>query len=253
MKGREFYLSLHGKNDMNTENDKHNRPVLNADTKLSDALERDYNLLNVLLRLGIRLGFGERTIGEACRDTGIDTGSFLLIANVYVEDFCDMPEKENISSSALDLVKYLRASHSYYMDVLLKHLEDLLDSLLKPCAQAQRNVIMSFFSEYREEVKNHFDYEEDIVFPYVKAITEGKTSEEYSISKFEEHHNDIDTKLYDLRSIIMKYLPPVCDSSLAVMVLFHLRALEEDLEKHTVIEDSILIPMVNTLEENVRD
>lgn len=226
---------------------------ISPSTKLSDVLETDYSLLNVLLRLGIRLGFGECTVGEACRNTGINTDSFLLIASVYMGDFHYLEESRNTAKSALDLVKYLRASHSYYMDILLKHLESLIESLLQPCTKMQRESIMRFFSEYKEEVKSHFDYEEDIVFPYVQSVTEGKTSGEYSISKFEEYHNDIDTKLYDLRNIIMKYLPSVCDSNLAVRILFHLRSLEEDLEKHTVIEDSILIPMVNRLEENARN
>lgn len=157
---------------------------ISPSTKLSDVLETDYSLLNVLLRLGIRLGFGECTVEEACRNTGIDTDSFLLIASVYMGDFHYLEENRNTARSALDLVKYLRASHSYYMDILLKHLESLIENLLQPCTKMQRESIMRFVSEYKEEVKNHFDYEEDIVFPYVQSVTEGKAGGEYSISKF---------------------------------------------------------------------
>ena len=66
---------------------------------------------------------------------------------------------------------------------------------------------------------------------------------------FEENHNNIDEKLNDLRNIVMKYLPPVCDTVAAIRALSRLCTLEADLEKHTMIENSILIPMVNRLEE----
>lgn len=230
----------------------HTSPALNSGTKLSDAIESDYSLLNVLLRLGINLGFGERTIEEVCRENGINTDTFLLIANVYSDNDYIPSDKFISTASAEDLVKYLHASHSYYMDYQLQHLEGLLEELVKPCTEAQKHVIMRFFAEYKIEVKNHFDYEEDIVFPYVEAVTKGNVQNDYRISNFEEHHNNIDEKLNDLRNIVMKYLPQVCDSTLAVKVLFHLRDLEEDLEKHTIIEDSVLIPMVNRIEENVR-
>ena len=108
---------------------------------------------------------------------------------------------------------------------------------------------MRFFSEYRKEVENHFAYEEDIVFPYVRSVASGKNVEGYSMETFEENHNNIDEKLNDLRNIVMKYLPPACDTVTAIRALSRLCTLEADLEKHTMIENSILIPMVNRLEE----
>ena len=92
----------------------------------------------------------------------------------------------------------------------------------------QRDVIMRFFDGYRKEVENHFAYEEDIVFPYVRSVAGGQRIEGYSMETFEENHNNIDEKLNDLRNIVMKYLPPVCDTVTAIK--------------------SILIPMVNRLE-----
>ena len=48
----------------------------------------------------------------------------------------------------------------------------------------------------------------------------------------------------------MKYLPQECDDRQVSEVLFKLYLLEMDLEKHTSIEDDILVPMVNRLEEH---
>ena len=203
--------------------------------KMADLLGIDYRLLTVIYRLGIRLGFGEKTVEETCRESGVNCDTFLLIANVYATEGYVPTTEMMTAASAIDLVRYLHASHSYYLD--------------HQCTAMQKDVIMRFFSEYRKEVENHFAYEEDIVFPYVRSVAGGQSVEGYSMETFEENHNNIDEKLNDLRNIVMKYLPPVCDTVAAIRALSRLCTLEADLEKHTMIENSILIPMVNRLEE----
>ncbi len=216
--------------------------------KMADLIGTDYRLLTVIYRLGIKLGFGERTVEETCMENGVNCDTFLLIANVYVTDGYVPTQETMTAASAMDIVKYLHASHSYYLEHHICELDRIFDEMLGPCSQMQRDVIMTFFSDYRQEVENHFIYEEETVFPYVKAVADGRKENGYSIETFEENHSNIDEKLNDLRNIVMKYLPPVCDTVSAIRALSLLCTLEEDLEKHTMIENSILIPMVNILE-----
>ena len=216
--------------------------------KMADLLGADYRLLTVIYRLGIKLGFGEKTVEETCRESGVNCDTFLLIANVYATEGYVPTTEMMTAASAIDLVRYLHASHSYYLDHEIQDLSRIFEDLLRPCAPMQRDVIMRFFDGYRKEVENHFAYEEDIVFPYVRSVAGGQRVEGYSMETFEENHNNIDEKLNDLRNIVMKYLPPVCDTVTAIKALSRLCTLEADLEKHTLIENSILIPMVNRLE-----
>lgn len=217
--------------------------------KMADLIGADYRLLTVIYRLGIKLGFGEKTVEETCRESGVNCDTFLLIANVYSTEGYVPTTEMMTAASAIDLVKYLHASHSYYLDHEIRDMDLLFESLLRPCTQMQRNVIMRFFEGYKEEIERHFAYEEDIVFPYVRSVADGHKVDGYSIETFEENHNNIDEKLNDLRNIVMKYLPPVCDTVTAIRALSRLCTLEADLETHTLIENSILIPMVNRLEE----
>ena len=92
------------------------------------------------------------------------------------------------AASAIDLVRYLHASHSYYLDHEIQDLSRIFEDLLRPCAPMQKDVIMRFFDGYREEVENHFAYEEDIVFPYVRSVAGGQRVEGYSMETFEENH-----------------------------------------------------------------
>ena len=236
--------------DMSKINKEASRMVLSPSMKLADLIELNYSLLIVLSRLGIGLGFGEDTVEEVCRNHGIDLNSFLLICGIYTYDDYIAPDGLLKTGNPADVVRYLHSSHSFYLEDELRKLEDSLEELVAPCDSTQKKVIYRFFSEYRKEVENHFAYEENTVFPYVDALLHGNSRGGYSIEQFEENHSNIDEKLNDLKNIVMKYLPPVCDTVLRTSVLYHIFFLEDDLDRHTLIENNVLVPMVNRLEEN---
>lgn len=46
-----------------------------------DLVEADYNILPLLSRFSLPLGFGDKTIGRACDEANIDVDVFLLVIN----------------------------------------------------------------------------------------------------------------------------------------------------------------------------
>ena len=74
-----------------------------------------------------------------------------------------------------------------------------------------------------------------------------RLQEEESLSFLEEN---IDEKLEDLKNIVMKYLPAECDSEMRIRVLMTIYYLQEDLKRHTYVENNILAPMVTRMEKN---
>jgi len=124
-----------------------------------------------------------------------------------------------------------------------------METLIQPCTQAQKQVIWKFFSDYKTELDKHFAYEEEEVIPYVKGLLRGKRMPGFSIDKFEENHSSINETLLDLKSLILKSLPPFCDDTLRVRLLNYLFALQKDLKCHTRIEDEVLVPMVRLIED----
>ncbi len=219
--------------------------------KLADLIEADYKLLSILARLGIRLGFGEVSVGEMCRKYGLSTELFLLICRTYSSEGY-RPSCEHLASADLtDITGYLHSSHVYYLRTALPRLSARMKEMMEACDNIHRKILDSFFSDYCREVDNHFAYEEEVVFPYVRALLAGEPAptEGYSIEKFEDNHSDIDAKLSDLKSIIVKYLPESCPAELRNEVLFEIFRFEEDLCKHTLIENNILIPLVEKIEK----
>lgn len=226
-------------------------PLFTAEMKLADVIHADYSLLLLLHRFGLNLGFGEKTVRECCEKNNISCRLFLMICNVYSHEEYLPSEKEikNIGVDVDQLISYLKNSHAYYLNSRMQVIQDQLRVISEDCEQHHKQIVNLFFNEYKNEVIRHFDYEEETVFPYISAMAKGVRSEDYEIGVFKENHSNIDDKLNDLKNIIMKYLQGDSLSEERIRVLFGIFSLEEDLSKHSLIEDKILIPLVMKLEE----
>ncbi|MBP5486940.1 MAG: hemerythrin domain-containing protein [Bacteroidales bacterium] len=226
------------------------KDIFTPDMRLSDMIDMNYTLMQVMSRMGVGLSNSGLKADEACRQCGLDVSTFMLICNVY--SFPEyVPSPEEIDSLNIpDIVRYLRGSHSYYTGRALNNLETSFDRLLEPCDETRKGAILKFFVEYKSELEKHFAREEDEVFPYIEALQKGTRPEGYSIDQFEEHHESVDEKLEDMKNIVMKYLPEECDPELKMWVLVSIYGLRDDLRRHTYVEDNVLVPAVRNLERD---
>ena len=140
--------------------------LFHENMKLADMLNENPQLILMLPRFDIRLGFGEKRIREVCEGGKVPVGLFLLLCNVYTFDFY-LPTGEEVESiDGKALISYLQASHRYYLVKRLSHIGTHIDHIADVCGDVG-SVLRKFFSEYRKEVEAHFSYEEDTVFPYI--------------------------------------------------------------------------------------
>jgi len=133
---------------------------------------------------------------------------------------------------------------------VVPELAGALEKTIEACQERQKAVIWKFFTDYKEELSKHFAYEEGKVFPYVEAVLGERKDRQFTIGEYEENHSNVEEKLEDLKNIIMKYIPPQCGQQDVYRVLFYIYTLEEDLAKHTFIEDEILVPVVGRMENH---
>ena len=205
----------------------------------------------LLHRFGLNLGFGDKTVKECCEANHVSCPLFLMICNVYSnEAYLPMDKEiERIGPDVDQLIAYLKNSHDYYLNSRMFVIEEQLKEISENCEEHHKKILHLFFNEYKNEVIRHFAYEEDTVFPYISGIVHGSRSGNYEIEEFKENHSNIDDKLNDLKNIIMKYLQGDALSEMRIRVLFGIFSLEEDLSKHSLIEDKILVPLVMKLEQ----
>jgi regulator of cell morphogenesis and NO signaling len=217
--------------------------------KLADLIMINHNLIFMLPRLGIPLGFGDKSVAEVCAKYHVPVDFFLLVCNVYTFD-SHVPEQEEVIATDMRLlIPYLKASHDFYLRERLPHIEDHLMRIAEKAEKKYGTVLARFFREYTNEVSEHFIYEEKIVFPYIESIKCGKADDAYQIRDFEKAHSNIEDKLNDLLQIIFKYFPGDASPKDSVEVAFDIFQLSSDLNKHALIEEKILVPYVESLEK----
>lgn len=226
--------------------------LFSSKMKMSELLLTNPRLVQMLPRLGIRLGFGDKSVDEVCNMYKISTPFFLLVCNVYTHNEY-LPSKEVLVKMKMDdLVPYLLKSHQYYLEDRMASIEQMMVQIVDMCDPKFGKMLHRFFTEYKQEVFNHFQYEEKVVFPYINQLIAGNKSGEYHIRQFEKNHSNIEDKLGDLTNILIKYLPDSIAQRERFLVLSDILSLSSDLSKHSLIEDKILVPYVEALEKNGR-
>lgn len=215
--------------------------------RMSDLICENYPMLLVLSRFGISLGFGDKTIGEVCEDSGVDTKTFLTIVNLLLDDHTTA-EQIDPSLSVEALVSYLQNSHSYFLDFRLPLIRRKLIEAID-CGHSDVSfAIMRYFDQYVAEVRKHMNYEETTVFPYVRSLVQGKSGNgKYNIGIFSKQHDQVESRLAELKNIIIKYYPATGSNELN-SVLFDIFSCATDLASHNRIEDNLFVPLIAELE-----
>ncbi len=216
---------------------------------MSDLICENYPMLLVMSRFGIDLGFGDDTIEEVCQKSEVDMTTFLAVVNMLVVSDKRALKIDFKLISLSSMILYLHNSHEYFLEYRLPSIRRKLIESLDRNDDAVSIVIVNYFDEYVREVNSHMMYEENTLFPYIKAILDGTASGKYCSNVYSEHHDKIATKLSELKSIIIKYYPAKTTNELT-NVLYDIFSCERDLASHNDIEDRLLVPAIKTHEAN---
>lgn len=235
-------------NQQETENSMYKKGTYRASDKMSDLICDNYPMVLVMSRFGIELGFGEKNIGEVCKQNEVDVKTFLTVVNFLIEGKPVKIEKVSECISLEVLIRYLHNAHDYFLNFRLPHLRRKLLEAIEGCREDVAFVIRKFFDEYAEEVNKHMMYEENTVYPYVKGLLQGEKDPRYNISIFRKRHDQIEMKIIELKNILIKYYPGQ-GSNLLNSVLFDIFATEEDLATHSLVEDYLFVPAILELEK----
>jgi len=239
--------------------------ILTKNIKMADVIHMNYQTLSVLNRFGIVLGFGDKTIEEVCNEKDVDINFFLQILNAFIDkDY--FPKKHLQTFSVALITEYLSKTHAFYHQVKVPEIESLINEMVETCYTQKENLILlkRFFNDYKQELLNHTQREEAVVYPYTLSIEKAfnkeiidesiiELMETYSIDIFKTEHDDIEEKLYDLKNIIIKYLPQPKDVRLCNKLIQELFILEQDLNDHSRIEDKVLVPKIREMEKMIHE
>lgn len=220
--------------------------------KMSELITSHAELVMILQRMGIALGFGDQSVHDVCYRHGVDPDFFQLICNVYIFGNYEPARDLILETDMAGLVPYLRNSHDYYVNKRLPHIEHHLGRIIDQLPTRVGMVLSRFFEQYKSEVLDHFGHEDNTVFRHIEQLQEQHSDSSYSISSFVDSHGNLEDKLNDLVQIIFKYLPESVTSDDTVDVVYDILQLSMDLNRHSLVEEKVMVPYVMHLERSVR-
>lgn len=235
---------------------------ITSEMKMADVIHQNIQLLSVMQNLNISLGFREKSVNEVCLEHGVDTNFFLQLTNAFHnKDY--FPSQELLNFPVKWIIGYLKNAHQCFINHRIPDIQRQIVDMEQELTSQVKNVdlLLKFFGDYIKEFTSHIELEEKMVFPYIldlNAHLENKDAAgahgptfNYSIGQYKEDHNDIEEKLYDLKSILLKYLPPPPNNCKYNNLLYDIFRLENDLNDHSLMEDRVLIPKVILMEQNL--
>ncbi len=224
------------------------RPKYHASDMMREVINDNGNILFILSRFGIPLGFGDKSVGEVCATNDVDTATFLAVANYVCHRTTD-----NSEISLSTLIDYLRRAHTWFLEFNLPAIRrKIIEAIDCSGKDEVALLILKFYDDYVSEVRAHMQHEEQTVFPYVDALMKGVLNRNYTIDLFAAKHNHIEAKLADLKNVIIRYYPQRNGGELLYSVLFDIINCEQDLDTHCSVEDEVFAPAVRLLEDRLR-
>ncbi len=222
--------------------------LCNEADRLYDVVCEDFNLLCVVARFGIDCGFGDKTIKQICNEKNIDCNTFLAVVNFHTK--ARQYPSPTVALSIKTLCEYLQNSHSYYLNFILPTIRrKLIESLGALSGNEAAFMILKFYDEYSAFVRRHMEKEEREVFPYVDALLQGKKVKPIALEISLMHRSPVETKLAELKNLIIKFYDGKADRELLTSVLYDIFLFEQDLVSHCRMETVLFANEVKQLEE----
>lgn len=214
-------------------------------SKVADLIENNHLILLMLQHFNIDFRVGEATVSQLCERYDISENLFMGVANLY-NGFSSIKGEAFSKEELLQVIDFLKNTHIYYRSDKYPQISYYINQLKQNNKDKELEMLENFFDEYFIEVIEHLDYEDNVAFPYFIALLNGAKNNSafahYSSDEYSDHHTDIEVKLKDLKSLLLKHLKINGDLDLRRRLFFALYELEFDLYIHSQIEETILIP-----------
>jgi regulator of cell morphogenesis and NO signaling len=204
----------------------------------------------ILQRYNINKTFIEQPITEFCIQNGINVHFMETIVLAFNDEaLCPILELNRFEINVI--IEYLEKTHEYYLNTLLPEMEQTLMHLIKSIGFSDFLPIQLFekFVCYRKELQEHILEEEKHFFPYIKGLLNGgRLNDAYTVSVFQALHHHKEEALVELRELVYANNTFGINNMPYRVFLSKMELLERDLRVHAKVEDEVLVPKVELLE-----
>jgi regulator of cell morphogenesis and NO signaling len=239
--------------------------VSTAQTLIRDVVADDFRTAAVFQRHGLDFCCGGgRSIAEASHAKGIDP-------DVIMGELTALPEASSDDAPTFNtweldlLVDYIVDNHHRFVRRLTPALKAYTEKVARVHGANHPETIRiaELFNLIAADLTMHMQKEENILFPYIKALAKANRtgaplpvpffgSIENPIRMMEAEHADAGNDMEQIHTLSGGFIPPE-DACTTFRVSYQeLQAFERDLHLHVHLENNILFPKAIELERQLR-
>lgn len=230
---------------------------------IGEIVADDYRTAQVFKSYGLDFCCGGgRTVSEACDKKGISLQEIARDLSMLGDT---TGPADNYKDWAPDfLVDYIVNNHHNFVRSKLPEIHLYAQKVAKVHGSSfpENREILALFEELAEEMKEHMEKEEQILFPYIKELMDaekrGKVPEtpeferaENPIRMMEEEHENAGSLMDRIRELSNDFTPPEEACATYRVLYANLRDFQDDLHKHVHLENNILFPKAIALEKRL--
>lgn len=192
---------------------------------MANVLAEHNELIPVLNRFGIRIGVGDKTVGDLCEEHHLNPDFILTVLNVYL-DASYLPEASLSLFDAELIADYFHNTVENYIQTSIPNIEKHLNALiaLGDADNKELGMLRLLFLTFKERMTHYL-----------------QTQAEYG----DDFPDDL---LHDLKSILIKHLSAEHNQNLSYAVIYSLHSFEKDLAAHNRLRNKVLRPKLNELD-----
>jgi len=152
--------------------------------------------------------------------------------------------------SLQEILDYLKKSHTEYLTVWFPKIEKLINDIQAELGVSDVTLTLkSFIVNYYNELTNHINFEEKVLYNFVDKLLKGIYVEKekiFVLNHFLETHNhNVTDELVIIQKIVLNKDAKIGENSRVKELFEILNIIQNDLVLHGVIEDELLIGKIH--------
>jgi len=231
---------------------------------VGEIVAEDYRAAGVFKQFGLDFCCGGGTpVAEACEQNGIDVDNLLDELEAVTTDGDDSHNYKEWSPDLL--IDYIEQRHHRFVRDKLPEIESYAKKVAKVhgSRHAELNEIRDEFLMLKDELLEHLQKEEQMLFPYIKELVKSEENGEIMdkrpsfgeveapVRLMEIEHDEAGDSMEKIQELSNNFTPPE-DACASYRVLFqNLEGFQDDLHKHVHLENNVLFPKALELENRL--
>ncbi len=203
---------------------------------------------------------GKLPLDEACAAGGKDITVVLDALHKCEVESSAGSHKDWLQESMTSLVDHILTTHHAYLREEFPRLTKMTNRVAEVHGERHPELpkVRDAFAALRDELEQHMQKEEQVLFPMIKQLDSGATAAaghcgtiENPIRMMEHEHDNAGDALGTLRTLTGGFAPPADACNTYRVMLDSLAKLEADLHQHIHKENNILFPKALAAEKQV--